>query len=246
LKDLFSTQADLYAKYRPVYPPELYEFILKFVHHKHKALDCATGNGQVARVLASHFQRVSAVDISENQLNHAVKLDNIEYAVCRAERTPFEDNSFDLITVAQAYHWFNGHQFCREAKRISRPDGIIAIWVYDLASSGSPIDAIVHRWNFDTLAPYWEEERKHVYTHYQNLPFEFEPIESPQFQIVVEWTSEEVIGHLKTWSALQKMKAEVGDSAFGEVVGEIRRTWGTERAKRFVFPLFLKLGRVRK
>ena len=246
MKDLFSTQAKLYARYRPVYPPELFNFILSFVQQRDSALDCATGNGQVARTLAAHFSRVCAVDISESQLSHAIKLENIEYSVYRAEQTPFSDSSFDLITVAQAHHWFNGPKFCREATRIARPGAIIAIWGYDLTYSGSPIDSIVHHWNFDILAPYWEEERKHVYTHYDHLPFEFERIPAPEFRIVVDWKSEELIGHLRTWSALQKMKQRVGDGAFRTVVDEITRMWGNDDRKRFTFPIFLKLGRVRK
>ena len=246
MKDLFSTQAELYARYRPAYPPELYDFILSFVLREDAALDCATGNGQVAQALASRVPRVYAVDISNSQLSHAVEADNIVYCVSRAEQTPFNDSSFDLITVAQAYHWLDGQQFCREAKRVSRPGGIVALWVYDLAYSGSPVDAIVHHWNFDILSSYWEEERKHVYTHYENLPFEFERISAPEFQIEVDWTSEELIGHLRTWSALQKMQRQVGDGAFRTVIQEIEKAWGPERTKRFVFPVFLRLGRVSK
>jgi ubiquinone/menaquinone biosynthesis C-methylase UbiE len=229
-----------------VYPRGLYDFILSFVDRKDAALDCATGNGQVARTLAASFRNVCAIDISANQLRHAVKLDNIEYSVSRSEQTAFNDNSFDLITVAQAYHWFDGSLFCREAKRVARPGGIIAIWVYDLAYSESSIDTIVHHWNFDILAPYWEPERKHVYTHYDSLPFEFERIPAPEFKITLYWDREELIGHLKTWSALQKMKRQVGESAFQETVEQIRKSWGDDSKKQFVFPVFLKLGRVQK
>lgn len=246
MKDLFSQQAELYAQYRPVYPRELYEFILRFVQRKECALDCATGNGQVARVLAQHFQRVCAIDVSENQLRFAARMDNIRYSVSRAERMPFADNTFDLITVAQAYHWFDGAQFCREATRVGRPGAVIAIWVYDLASSGTSIDNIVQHWNFDILAPYWEEERSHVYTRYRDLPFEFERIPAPEFQITVDWTSEELTGHLSTWSALQKMKQQVGDGPFQTVVDELRSAWGSDARKRFTFPLVLHLGRFRK
>ena len=186
------------------------------------------------------------IDISANQVHHAVQSHNIDYCVCRAERTPFADNSFDLITVAQAYHWIDAPRFCDEATRIARPRGIVAIWVYDLAYSMSPIDAIVRHWNFEILSPYWEPERKHVYTHYESLAFEFESIASPKFEIEVSWNCEELVGHLKTWSALQTMKRKVGDRAFQETVQQIQAAWGVEDKRRFVFPVFLKLGRVKK
>jgi ubiquinone/menaquinone biosynthesis C-methylase UbiE len=204
------------------------------------------GNGQVARTLATSFRNVCPIDVRANQLRHAVRQDNIEYSVCRSEQTAFNDNSFDLITVAQAYHWFDDSLFCLEAKRVARSGGIIAIWAYDLAYSESPIDTIVHHWNFDILAPYWEPERKHVYTQYESLPFEFERIPALEFEIAVDWDREELIGHLKTWSALQKMKHQVGEGAFQKTVEQIRKTWRDNSKKRFVFPVFLKLGRVQK
>ena len=246
MKDLFSQQAGLYARYRPVYPPKLFEFVLRHVRRKDSALDCATGNGQVARVLAKHFRKVCGIDISKSQLSHAERADNIEYSVSRAEQTPFADNSFDLITVAQAYHWFNGLQFCSEATRVGRDDALVAIWVYDLAISGTSIDNIIRRWNFDALGPYWEVERNHVYNGYKDLPFEFERITTPEFQIMVEWGCEELIGHLRTWSALQKMMNSVGDEPFKSVIREIESAWGNNSRLQFRFPLTLLLGRIHK
>ena len=129
-KDLFSKQSDLYARYRPTYPKELYEYILSFVKEKNTAWDCATGNGQAAVVLADHFKKVIATDISAAQIDKAIKKENIEYSVCPAESTPFEENTFDLVTVAQAYHWINWKEFKKEVTRVCKPGAIIAIWVY--------------------------------------------------------------------------------------------------------------------
>src|SRR5262245_31315897 len=103
-KDLFSKQANIYAAFRPTYPKELYDFIFSRVEKNHKAWDCATGNGQVAGYLANYFDKVYATDISQQQLDNAVKRDNITYSVSPGEKTSFEDQQFDLITVAQALH----------------------------------------------------------------------------------------------------------------------------------------------
>lgn len=62
-KDLFSERSDLYARYRPTYPEELYDHILSFVKEKNTVWDCATGNGQAALVLADHFKKVIAVEV---------------------------------------------------------------------------------------------------------------------------------------------------------------------------------------
>ena len=246
MKDLFSAQADLYAKYRPVYPGSLYEFILGLVKRREIAWDCATGNGQVACVLASHFQHVRATDISDGQLQHAVRQKNIQYSISPAEQTPFDDNIFDLITVAQAYHWFDGTKFCAEATRVGRPGAVVAIWGYDLAYTNSPVDKLVREWNFDILSPYWEKERKHVYTHYDDLPFTFERLDTPEFQIEVRWKREELVGHMRTWSALQRMRTHVGEGPFEQIVARISDAWKSNDTKQFIFPLFLKVGRVKK
>ena len=71
MKDNFSKQADVYAKYRPTYPRDLFDFILSYVANKQAAWDCGTGNGQTAKELAVHFEKVVATDISQKQIDNA-------------------------------------------------------------------------------------------------------------------------------------------------------------------------------
>ncbi|WP_291727473.1 class I SAM-dependent methyltransferase [Bernardetia sp.] len=104
MKDNFSDNSQNYAIYRPSYPKEVFEIIYSHIEGKKIAWDCATGNGQVANILAQDFEKVYATDISQNQLKNAVQKENIVYSVEQAEKSSFEDNSFDLITVAQAIH----------------------------------------------------------------------------------------------------------------------------------------------
>jgi len=99
-KDLFSKQANLYARYRPNYPPELIHYILDFVEVKNAAWDCATGNGQAAGLLSPFFRKIEATDISEKQLQQATLYNNVFYSISTAESTKFPDNSFDLIAIA--------------------------------------------------------------------------------------------------------------------------------------------------
>ena len=131
-KDLFSEQSKIYARFRPTYPKELFYYILQFVEERKTAWDCATGNGQAAKVLADYFEKVEASDISQAQINNAVRKPNIQYHICPAEQTAFADNSFDLITVAQAYHWLNWKKFHDEATRVGKPNAVIAVWAYYL------------------------------------------------------------------------------------------------------------------
>src|SRR5450631_1709703 len=131
-KDLFSNQAGDYARYRPSYPAALIEYIARFVSEKKLAWDCATGNGQAAVLLSDYFEKVIATDLSEKQLLQAAPKENIVYSAGKAEQTSFADNSFDLITIAQAYHWFQFSDFEKEATRVAKPGAVIAAWGYNL------------------------------------------------------------------------------------------------------------------
>src|SRR5258708_20697554 len=105
-KDLFSAHSDIYAKYRPLYPKELYDFIFEYIAMKEMALDCGTGNGQAAGILAENFKEVHATDISDKQIMNAIQKPNLHYHICKAEKTSFKDNVFDLITSATSLHCF--------------------------------------------------------------------------------------------------------------------------------------------
>lgn len=179
MKDNFSTQSADYAIYRPTYPQALYDYLFDMVKNKETAWDCATGNGQVARVLAQHFDAVYATDISENQLKNALKLPNITYKVEPAEQISVENNSFDLITVAQAIHWFNFEAFYGEVKRTLKPDGLFAVIGYGLMVIDKKVDAAVHKLYEDILGKYWDSERRYIEEGYKTIPFPFEEIIAP-------------------------------------------------------------------
>lgn len=134
MKDNFSRQSIDYAKYRPHYPEELFGFLMPLLKEHHLAWDVATGNGQVANLLAEYFNQVIATDISENQLKHAIQKHNVMYRVESAEQSSLPDASVDLITVAQAIHWFNFEAFYREVRRTLKPNGLIVVIGYPLFS----------------------------------------------------------------------------------------------------------------
>lgn len=111
IKDNFSNESDKYAKYRPTYPVEFFDYLSSIILKKQNAWDCGTGNGQIAFELSKFFDNVFATDISQSQLNNALQANNISYSVQAAEKTDFENQMFDLIIVAQAIHWFDFEQF---------------------------------------------------------------------------------------------------------------------------------------
>src|SRR5258705_2912822 len=191
MKDNFSRQADIYAKYRPAYPQELFDFLFRHINHKMSAWDCATGNGQTAKVLAKHFDKVFATDISPKQIDTAEQCPNIYYSVQPAEKTDFSDNSFDLVTVSQALHWFATDEYYSEVKRVSKPNSVFVAWSYSLLSVSPVIDDLVRSYYANVVGPYWDAERKYVDEEYRTIPFPFKEIMTPAFSMDYYWTIEE-------------------------------------------------------
>lgn len=246
-KDLFSLQSDYYAKYRPGYPAELFEYIVSFVKERKAAWDCATGNGQAAAALADYFERVEATDISEAQLSNAIKKPNVHYSLSPAERTPFPDDSFDLITVATAYHWLNWKVFHDEATRVAKPGAVIAAWAYNLVScENDKVTDIIEKFYYQVVKPYWDYERKYVDESYITVDFNFDPLPEKEFHHSLEWTKEQLLGYLQSWSAVQKYIQENNVSPLLLIQEELNKVWPEDVPLTFHFPLFLKIGRVVK
>ena len=178
MKDNFSIQSDAYAKYRPVYPKELYDFLIPLAPDHKTAWDCGTGNGQVANKLAEFFDHVYATDISPKQIGNAVVKPNIEYRIESAGKTSFSNDQFDLITVAQAIHWFDLDKFYKEVKRTLKPNGIIAVIGYWLIRFNPEINQVIDDLHDNILGDYWDDARKLIEEHYRSLPFPFDPDQS--------------------------------------------------------------------
>ncbi len=242
MKDNFSKQSDLYAQYRPSYPEEIFRFIYSFVGEYKCAMDCASGNGQVAAELAAKFNRVIGTDISRNQLSLAHRSANIHYIVEKAEQSSLRDNTISLLTVAQAIHWFDFKSFYNETLRILKPGGVIAVIGYHLLRIDNDIDRIIDDFYSGELAPYWDEERKYIDEYYRTIPFPFEEIPSPLFQSEFFWDLDHLIGYLNSWSAVQHFKDKNHFNPLNTVLKDLQNAWGNTPQKKVVFPIFLKLG----
>ena len=245
MKDFFSSQSKVYAAFRPTYPKELYQFIFRHVPDKKVAWDCATGNGQVAQYLSRHFNEVYATDISQQQLDHAVKAKNIFYSKSQAERTGFRDNQFDLITVAQALHWFDQKLFFEEAARVAKPNAIVAVWCYGLLCIEPVIDDLIMEFYKDKVGPYWDEARKLVEDEYRSITFPFAEIKVPPFAIKGQWTLDQLSGYLSSWSSTQKYVNEIGHDPVSPFIKELEKHW-LKTEMMVSFPIFTRMGQVKK
>ena len=246
VSDRFSENSGDYLKYRPSYPREFIKEIISLTEDRTNYWDCGTGNGQVAAQLAGYFKNVFATDISEGQLEQAIHKDNIQYSVTRAEKTAFPDNFFDLITVAQAIHWFDFKSFYSEAKRVSKKNGLIAIWGYGLVRFENSIDKSIDHFYRGVVGPFWDEERQHIDNSYSSIQFPFEEIKlNKPYHISKEFSLEEFVGYLSTWSAVKRYKEANDHDPVKQLSSEINAEWHQLGDKLIAkFPLFTKIGRI--
>ncbi|MDY6980912.1 MAG: class I SAM-dependent methyltransferase [Pseudomonadota bacterium] len=241
--DHFSRQAAEYTRYRPHYPPGLFDYLASLCPQQHRALDVATGNGQAAVALGDHFEQVIGCEPSLAQLHNAQSRHAIAYVCSTAEQLPFNDQRFDLVCVAQAAHWFDHPRFNAEATRLLRPGGILAIWGYGLFSIAPAIDALINDYYANTLNDYWPPERHWIEAGYTGLPFPFPRIDTPAFHIQAEWTLPEVIGYLATWSATQHYITEHNTNPLIELESQLSQHWGEATQTRTVYwPIHLLAG----
>ena len=241
--DRFSAQAADYARYRIDYPTALYDWLLPQVTGCERAWDCATGNGQVAAVLADHFVRVDATDLSAKQLAQAPARANVHYQTARAEQTPFPNQRFDLITVGQAVHWFEHAAYHREVRRVARPGAVLAEWGYGLLTISPEIDLIIRQFHDDVMGPYWDANRWHIDDEYARISFPFAAVRRRHFAVQRQWSAGWFLQYLRTWSSVVKHQQQHGEDAVALITESVTRLWGLyEREVRF--PVFARAGRV--
>ncbi len=243
MKDNFSGQSASYAAARPGYPDTLIAFLLNEAAARDAALDCGTGNGQLAIKLAPHFTTVFATDMSEAQLARAPQAANIIYRREAAESSSFINGQFDLVTVAQALHWFDFDAFYREVYRVLRADGLFAAIGYGLPRISPEIDRVIDHFYQDITGPYWDPERRYVDEEYATIPFPFEEIPTPRIEDRQVWSLARLHTFLSSWSAVQHYLKATGNDPMAAIRDELSRAWGDEALREVRFPIFLRAGR---
>lgn len=245
--DLFTTVAREYANFRPGYPPELFAWLARVVPAHDAVWDCGCGSGQASVPLAAYFTRVYATDVAAEQVGAARQHDRVTYSVTPAERSGLPDASTDLVTVAQALHWFDVEAFYAEARRVARPGAVIAVWNYPRPRfAEAAFDERFLAFYTNIVGSYWPPERRHIEANYTTLPFPFEPLDAPEFGLVLEWNLAQVLGYVSSWSATARYKKANGTDPVPLLQVSLAEIWGDPGARRTLrMPLGLRAGRLR-
>jgi SAM-dependent methyltransferase len=240
----FGGHAREYHRFRPSYPAALFERLAALSPAQKLAWDCGTGNGQAAIGIAERFDRVIATDASSEQIAEAKAHPRVEYRIAAAESSGIAEASVDLVTVAQAIHWFDLDRFYAEVRRVARPRAVIAAWCYALMETEAAIDAEILRFYTDVVGPYWPKERVYVDALYRDLPFPFEEIAMPSLAMECEWSLDDVLGYVDTWSPVRIYRRQRGADPLAELAEPLARAWGpSELRRRIRFPLHFRVGR---
>ncbi len=244
--DHFAPVAGQYADFRPCYPAGLFAWLASQCPAHALAWDCGAGSGQASVALAAHFTRVHATDASADQIAHAERHAAVDYTVAPAERSGLPDASADLVTVAQALHWFDLPSFCSEVRRVLKPGGVIAAWTYGVhVTEGEAVDAVVRHFYEHVVGPCWPPERRHVENGYRELPFPFARIDAPEFEMQVRWPLAQLLGYLGSWSATARYRNANGSDPLPALQQQLLPLWGDPAQPRTVsWPLSLLAGRL--
>lgn len=183
--------AGLYGRYRPSYPDALVDWILTTARAEQGSAvaDVGCGTGISTRLLAARGLDVVGIDPSEEMLVEARREGGARYERGEAAATGLGDASVALVSVAQAFHWFELSAALREFARILRPGGqCVAFWNVRALHAGfmADYDALLKRFSreyaiidkpMDTLAelkarPEVREPREAAFEYVQGFDFE--------------------------------------------------------------------------
>ncbi|XP_059651104.1 uncharacterized protein LOC132298751 [Cornus florida] len=260
MANLYLKQAKLYSKSRPGYPQALFQFIASKTPKHDLAWDVGTGSGQAAKSLAGIYKNVIGTDTSQKQLDFATKLPNVRYqytppnmSIAELEHCVAARASVDVVTVAQALHWFHLPTFYKQVNTVlKKPHGVIAAWTYTVPEVNDTIDSIFRRLYFDESRPYCTPGRELIADKYRSIDFPFEPVDGADHTGPFEFKTErlmdleEYLAYKKSGSAYQTALEKGVELLKDDVIDEFKRAWCEDGNDRKVvkFPVYLRIGKV--
>ena len=232
-----------YALFRPEYPPELARSLAELTTQR-RAVDVGCGTGQLTTQLAAHFDDIIGVDPSAEQIANAKAHPRVRYLIAAAEQIPLEDSAVDLITAAQAAHWFDRPAFYAEARRLAAPNAVIALISYGIMQiDDGALNKRFASFYRDEIGPFWPRERKLVDSGYADIDFPFAEIPYPDLSIERNWRIQDFLGYLSTWSAVRRANEAGKSDKLDAFVADFSQMWGDD-VQRVSWPINMRLGRI--
>jgi SAM-dependent methyltransferase len=243
--DVFSEAAGRYAASRPRYPDGMFARFAALAPGRDRAWDCGTGSGQAAIGLARWFDRVEATDASAAQIESALAHERVAYSVRTAEDSGLPDASIDLISVAQALHWFDRPRFFAEARRVLKTGGVLAAYGYSWFYISPEIDASVDEFLLRPVAGHWLPGNRLLWDGYRSIDFPFDEISPPRLAIHGAWSLEQLFDYYLTWSATRAALKSAGIDFLSLARQRLAQAWGDPAMERpVIMPLSIRLGRM--
>ncbi len=242
--DHFSAHAGTYATFRPRYPIALFHWLAMVAPGTALAWDAGTGNGQVATGLITRFAQVVATDASAEQIANAETHARITYRVAQYESGIAADAA-QLVTVGQALHWFDIDAFCREARRVLQPRGVLAVFAYLHSQVTPEIDLLVRHHHDVTLGHHWPVEHHLIHEEYRGIALPIDELVAPPFELREDWTLAQYRGFLRSWSATQRLIKARGEEPILAFERELEAAWGPASRRPVTWPLFMRAGEIR-
>lgn len=165
----------------------------------------------------------------------------MQFRVAPAEVSGLEDDSVDLVTVAQALHWFDIEQFFTEAIRVLKPGGVLAFWCYEHSQVNPACDEIIRN-VFAEVEPYWPPERHIVEGRYESITSPLPEIVPEQFSMQVSWLAEDALDYMRTWSATRRYIDDRDADPTAIFGNDLRAAWGDAR-RPVCWPITLRVCR---
>ncbi|KAK4272463.1 hypothetical protein QN277_021019 [Acacia crassicarpa] len=259
MAELFLKQAKQYSDSRPSYPSQLFSFIASKTPSHQLAWDVGTGSGQAAQSLAEIYENVIGTDASEKQLEYAVKLPNVRYehtpstmSMAELEQKVAPEGTVDVVTIAQALHWFDLPTFYRQVKWVlKKPHGVIAAWCYKELRVTDAIDKVLDEYAVE-LKPYRDPACALMDNDYRSIDFPFETVDGADDTGPIEFVTEkemhldDFLTYLRSWSAYQTAKDKGVELLSEDVVERFKSAWTEDGSPLKVakFPVYLRIGKV--
>ncbi|TDM07886.1 class I SAM-dependent methyltransferase [Macrococcus lamae] len=146
--ELFTSKAEIYELGRPSYPDALLAFMKdQFMMTEETIVaDIGAGTGKFTEKLLDLGCQVFAIEPNHamaNELRDGLMCSQLSISERPAEHSELEDNSVDMITAAQSFHWFDTSKFKKECQRILAGNGPVCL-IWNSRIEDAPINQQTH------------------------------------------------------------------------------------------------------